>query len=129
VKRLAEYEGVTVTGAVPDVRPYIAKSIAAVVPLKIARGIQNKVLEAMAMGRAVIGSGPALEGLDVAPGVNVLRADAVHEWVRHIADVISDAELRKRLGESARRCVEEKYDWDARMAPLVDLCERLANRA
>src|SRR5207248_10370759 len=72
VQRLAEIEGIHVTGRVPDVRPYVAHAVAAVAPMRIARGIQNKVLEAMAMGKPVIATPGALEGISAEPGRDVL---------------------------------------------------------
>jgi glycosyltransferase involved in cell wall biosynthesis len=128
VEALAEVPGVTVTGSVPDVRPYLAEAAAAVVPLKIARGIQNKVLEAMSMGRAVVASGPALEGLDVVAGEEVLRADEPVEWLEAINRLLDDAEFRGSLERRARAAVVKRYDWDVKMAPLVETCEVLAKR-
>ena len=125
VRQLAETPGVTVTGSVPDVRPYLAAATVAVTPLLIARGIQNKVLEAMAMGRAVIGSPAAIEGLEVTVGEHVLQAETPDEWVRTVMSLLTDAARRTELEQAARRCVEDRYSWDARMAPLVSLCERL----
>jgi sugar transferase (PEP-CTERM/EpsH1 system associated) len=75
VQALGQREGVTVTGTVPDVRPYIAHAAVAVAPLRIARGIQNKVLEAMAMATAVVVSPQALEGIDAEPGSELLLAE------------------------------------------------------
>jgi glycosyltransferase involved in cell wall biosynthesis len=125
VLRLGEVPGVRVTGAVPDVRPYLREATAAVVPLLIARGIQNKILEAMAMGRAVVGSPGAVEGLEVERGVDLLEAETPDEWHRCVMDLLADAGLRARLEQSARACVVAKYAWDARMRPLVAVCERL----
>lgn len=125
VRRLERRPGVTVTGSVPDVRPYFAAATCAVVPLKIARGIQNKVLEAMAMGRAVIASGEALEGIEADRGREVLQADTVEQWIGQVLGVLEDAAARRRLQEAGRQCVVARYGWDARMAPLVALCERL----
>ncbi len=125
VLRLAEAPGVRVTGAVPDVRPYLREATAAVVPLLIARGIQNKVLEAMAMGRAVVASPGAVEGLEVERGTNLLEAETPEEWHRCIVDLLADAGLCARLEQAARACVLARYGWDARMQPLVSVCERL----
>ncbi len=126
VRRLAETLGITVTGSVPDVRPYLASATAVVAPLGIARGVQNKVLEAMAMGRAVVASSGALEGLDVAVGEEALRADTPPEWRVAITGLLDDAARRRALGAAARGRVESDSSWPARMAPLVDLCRRLA---
>lgn len=129
VKRLKRYPGIKVTGMVPDVRPYLAEATAAIAPLKTARGIQNKVLEAMAMGRAVVASGPALEGLDVTPGDDVLQADTPDEWVDTITTLLSDEALRHKVERVARRRIETDYHWDTRLAPLISLCERLTEPA
>jgi len=126
VVRLAETPGVTVTGSVPDVRPYVAEAAAVVVPLRLARGIQNKVLEAMAMGRAVVASPAALEGLDAMVGTEVLEADGPDAWRDAVVHLLDDAALRRRLGAAGRACTEARYNWDSRMADLVGLCLRLA---
>ena len=126
VRQLAKLPGVEVTGPVADVRPYLAAADAAICPLRIARGVQNKVLEAMAMGRAVVASPPALEGLDVEVGREVLQADTPAQWQSAIRDIVADEALRSRLGRSARARIEAKYQWASRMAPLVRLCLREA---
>lgn len=125
VRRLADCAGITVTGAVPDVRPYVATALAAVAPLAIARGIQNKVLEAMAMGRAVVASDAAIEGIEADVGTEIVRADWPPKWIRAILQLIANAERRRSLEQAARRAVEQRYTWSARMAPLVSLCARL----
>ena len=126
VRQLAKVPGVTVTGAVPDVRPYLAAAAVAVCPLLIARGIQNKILEAMAMGRAVVASSGALEGLDVAVGTEAQRADTPEEWVQSILRLLRDDASRRAMERAARARVVADYTWSARMAPLVALCRRLA---
>ena len=129
VRQLEQVAGVRVTGAVPDVRPYIAAATAAIAPLPMARGIQNKILEAMAMGKAIVGSPAAIEGLDVVIGKDLLQADSPDEWVRLVRTLLADGDLRQGLQRSARVCVESKYSWSARMAPLVSLCESLTAAA
>jgi glycosyltransferase involved in cell wall biosynthesis len=126
VQRLAEKPGVTVTGMVPDVRPYLRQASLAVVPLLTARGIQNKVLEAMAARLPVVGSPGALEGLDVNVGEHVVQADTPEQWRREILALLGDDQRRRQLGDAAHSRVAEVYSWPARMAPLVALCERLA---
>jgi len=127
VRRLAETPGVDVTGSVPDVRPYLARATLAVAPLLMARGIQNKVLEAMAMGRAVVASPAALEGLEVQPSAEVIEAQAADEWQREILDLLENDARRQPIEQAARSCVERRYTWEARLKPLVDLCTRLAS--
>ena len=128
VRRLERAAGVTVTGAVPDVRPYLQGAALAVCPLQLARGIQNKVLEAMAMGKAVIGSPGALEGIELTLGVEAAQADSPAQWQQQIARLLGDDQARNVMGSAARACVETKYTWSARMAPLVSLCLRLCGQ-
>ena len=125
VRRLAENQGVAVTGSVPDVRPYLASADLAVAPLHIARGVQNKILEAMAAGRAVVASPQALEGLELAEGSDVLGASTPREWKETILSLLSDEAQRRGIEQAARRRVEQDYAWSARLAPLVAMCGRL----
>jgi sugar transferase (PEP-CTERM/EpsH1 system associated) len=121
VRRLSKIRGVQVVGQVPDVRPYLADAAIAVMPLQIARGIQNKVLEALAMGKAVVASPQALEGLDVTPGEHVLSASTKNEWVAAIRSLMEDNRLRERLGQSGRRFVEQHHAWDRCLEPFASL--------
>jgi len=126
VRRLARRQGVEVTGPVGDVRPYLAGALAAVVPLRIARGIQNKVLEAMAMGKVVIASPRALEGLDVRIGSELLEAGPPPQWVDAVGGLLERPAWREEIADAARRAVVERYGWSDRLAPLVELCRQLA---
>jgi polysaccharide biosynthesis protein PslH len=126
VLRLADTPGILVTGAVKDVRPHLAAASVTVVPLHIARGIQNKILEAMACGRAVVASSQAIEGLDVKVGQEVLRADTPDEWRTSILGLLSDEAKQRSLGAAARARVVADYSWDSQMAPMVLRCNKLA---
>ncbi len=112
--------GARLVGNVPDVRPYLRGSVS-VVPLRIARGLQNKVLEAMAMGCPVVASPAALEGLDVAVGEDVLSAQDVDNWVEQLTQLIHSPEMRSRLGAAARAKIEKRYQWPDRLRVLDDL--------
>ena len=118
VRTLSRLPGVHVAADVQDVRPHIAHATAAVVPLRIARGIQNKVLEAMAMGKAVITSPQSIAGLDVDPDAHVLCAATDGEWVAAISRTFDDARLRRQLGFEARRYVEQNHCWERCLEPL-----------
>jgi sugar transferase (PEP-CTERM/EpsH1 system associated) len=107
---------VTVTGEVPDVRGWLAAADVVAAPLKLARGIQNKVLEAMAMARPVVASPAAAEGIDHAATIRV--ADTAPAFAATIATLIADGPAAEALGQSARRQVITRYGWDARLAPL-----------
>jgi sugar transferase (PEP-CTERM/EpsH1 system associated) len=121
VRRLAREPGVRVVGTVPDVRPYLAGAALAVAPLRIARGVQNKVLEALAMGKAVVASPQALEGLAAEPGVHLLTASTPQEWAAVVGRLLGDEPLRDRLGAAGRHFVERRHDWASCLEPFAAL--------
>jgi sugar transferase (PEP-CTERM/EpsH1 system associated) len=116
VRGLGEIEGVTVTGSVPDVRPYLAHASLAVAPLRIARGIQNKVLEAMALGKPVVASSQAFEGIHATPGRDLLVGDGTARTVALVSEVLAGA--HPGLGERARLAVRTGHDWSATLSKL-----------
>jgi len=122
VRDMAMMEGVRVTGNVVDVRPYIQAAAVSVCPLHIGRGIQNKVLEAMSMAKAVVVSPQAMSGLDVTQGQDVELAETSGQWVEKLLYLLSEADVRNMLGYAARQCVLEKYSWHARLKDFVSLC-------
>ncbi len=107
-------DGLIVTGRVPDVRPYTAHATAAVAPMRIARGIQNKVLEAMAMARPVVLTSDALEGIDATPGTEVLLANTEDAF----AAACLAARDANEVGLAARRRVVAQYSWPAQLRAL-----------
>ncbi len=111
--------GIIVTGSVPDVRPYLAHAEISVAPLRIARGIQNKVLEAMAMAKPVVVSPQALEGIDAEPVCEVILANDAAEFIAHIASQLSRP--NKSIGVAARRRVEQAYTWSRSLQRLDSL--------
>jgi sugar transferase (PEP-CTERM/EpsH1 system associated) len=111
-------EAVNVTGTVPDVRPYLQHAAAVVAPLRLARGIQNKVLEAMAMARPVVAAGSCVKAIaaDALPGLQ--PADDVAGYVEHVATWLADPAAADAAGRSARDFVLGAYSWDAHLAGL-----------
>jgi hypothetical protein len=118
IQRLAQLPGVTVTGTVPDVRPFVHKSALTIAPLSIARGTQNKILEAMAMGVPVISSVPASRGIDAVPGEHFLVAADDPAFAQATIRLLGDAAARDRLGRAARQRVESHHSWAASMRKL-----------
>jgi sugar transferase (PEP-CTERM/EpsH1 system associated) len=123
VRQLASNPGVEVVGQVPDVRPFVARASIVVVPLRLARGVQNKVLEALAMGKATIASPPALAGLKARPDEHLLSATTPMEWVRAIDSLLVDAERRRQLGIAGRKYVEQFHTWDQCLRPFEEFLE------
>ena len=118
VRALAS-DTVIVTGAVDDVRGWLAAASVCVAPLDHARGVQNKVLEAMAMARPVVVSPAAAEGID--HGGTVRIAEDVAGWVGAVTAMIDDGATAAALGAAARMRVLARYDWEARLVPLDGL--------
>ncbi|SNS81480.1 sugar transferase, PEP-CTERM/EpsH1 system associated [Noviherbaspirillum humi] len=114
VQLLAQLPNVRVTGAVPDIRPYLAHAQMAVAPLRIARGVQNKVLEAMAMAKPVIVSPQALEGIDAMPDRDLLLAANEKDFVEAASRVLGTA--HDAIGAAARECVQMRYGWEPNLA-------------
>ena len=127
--RYSQQPGVLVTGAVDDVRTWLLAADAVVAPLKIARGIQNKVLEAMAMARPVIASPPAFEGIDAIPGRDLLVAETSEQQAEAVIGLLGDRQHSFTIGAAARRQMEARYRWDAKLAPLAEMIAPLSRKA
>ncbi|MDB5697354.1 MAG: family PEP-CTERM/XrtA system glycosyltransferase [Alphaproteobacteria bacterium] len=118
VRRLDGRHGTFVTGAVTDVRRWLAAADVVVAPLGIARGIQNKVLEAMAMGRPIIASPAAFLGIDAEPGRDLLVAEDAKAQASAAVELLRDRARAEALGAAARRRIEQGYQWERMLAPL-----------
>jgi sugar transferase (PEP-CTERM/EpsH1 system associated) len=127
VRCLAALHGVSVVGQVPDVRPYLAKAAVTIVPLRIARGVQNKVLESLAMAKATVASPQPLAGLKAEQGIHLLAATTPAEWVAALVDLFSNPQRRRHLGRAGRRYVEEHHHWERCLAPFAALLGLPAN--
>ncbi len=109
---------VSVSGTVPDVRPYLQHAAAVVAPLRLARGVQNKVLEAMAMARPVVCASACMEAIAAQPGEHLLAADTAEDYVAQLAPLLATPALAAELGAAGRRHVVEHFSWPARLAGL-----------
>ncbi len=118
VLALASVPDVCVTGRVADVQPYLQHSLAAVAPMQIARGIQNKVLEALAMGRPTIVTEKALTGIDAPAGEAVLTATTPDDWIEAVVRIVADKAHADALGQAGRAFVEAEFGWAAKLAAL-----------
>jgi hypothetical protein len=118
VRRLAERPGILVTGRVPDVRPWLAHATLAVAPLRIARGVQNKVLEAMAMARPVLCTPAAAAGIEAVADRELAVAEDAQAFAVTAQALLDDAPRRQAMAAAARRRIETAYDWRLRLAAL-----------
>jgi glycosyltransferase involved in cell wall biosynthesis len=124
VLALAQQDGIVVTGTVPDVRPYIAHAAVAVAPLRIARGVQNKVLEAMAMATPVVVSPQALEGIDAVPGSELVLADEPSAFAAACAALLDGQDSASNaIGRAARAKVQRQYSWSSNLACIGESLE------
>ena len=129
VQALTRIDGVTVTGSVADVRPYVQRSALAIAPLKIARGTQNKILEAMAMGVPVVSSRIAAGGVDAVVGEHLRAADAPDELCDAILRVLVDPADRARLARAGRERMISHHAWPSAMKRLDHIIEASLRRA
>ena len=130
VQALGRLPGVTVTGSVPDVRPYVRASAVSVAPLSIARGTQNKILEAMAMGVPTVASAAAAGGVDAEPGRHLLTASGPREFADAVLRMLDNPDERARFAEAARARVLSHHSWTSSMAKVDRLvAEHGTNRA
>jgi sugar transferase (PEP-CTERM/EpsH1 system associated) len=113
IQALAEHPNVTVTGAVDHIEPYLAAAEVYLAPLRMGSGTRFKLLEAMAMRRAVVSTRLGAEGLAVEHGRHLLLADTATEFAAAVYDLLADSDQRQRLGEAGRALVSSQYDWAA----------------
>jgi sugar transferase (PEP-CTERM/EpsH1 system associated) len=118
VQALARDAAITVTGRVESVAAYLAHAQVAVAPLQIARGVQNKVLEAMAMALPVVVSKGAMTGIAATPGKDVIGADEPQQWIDACLHLLGAPAEARRIGAAARELVLERYNWEAQFARL-----------
>ncbi len=121
VQALGLVDGVTVTGFVDDIRDWAQKASIGVAPLRIARGIQNKVLEALAMGLPVVGSTSATQGVQGKPGEHYWVSDDPKEHARMVIELIDDPSKARALGQAGRTFVENNYDWEVVLQRLDEI--------
>ncbi len=126
VQALARLPHVIVTGEVPDTRDWIASANVVVAPLLLARGIQNKILEAMAMAKPVVATPAAAEGIDAVHGTEIIVAKTGPEQAQAIQQVIEQKELGALIGRAARARMVERYSWEARLSDLPQIAGKAA---
>lgn len=128
VLKLSKLDGVEVTGFVEDPYEYLEKAKVVVAPLRFSAGIQNKVLEAMALRKAVVATTKAVRGIEGEDGKHFVITDDKKEMASRILELLADESKRKELGENARQLVKKKYRWDAIGEKLLKEIEEVLRR-
>lgn len=128
VRKLARLSGITVTGGVPDVRPYLERAKAFVVPMRMGGGVRLKVLEAMSMSRPVVSTSMGLSGIDFEPGKHALLADDPGDFASAVCRLLEDSDLGARMGTEAAGFVRARYDWRMIVPEFLRLYEDLGVR-
>lgn len=118
VRALASLPGVAVTGKVDDVRPWLQQARVAVAPLRIARGVQNKVLEAMAMAKPVVATAAANAGVGARPDTEIIIADEAPSFADAVAGLLTDRARAAGIGSAARARIVADFRWPARLAAI-----------
>ncbi|MCZ6680246.1 MAG: glycosyltransferase family 4 protein [Candidatus Poribacteria bacterium] len=128
VQKLAQRPGFIVTGGVEDIKPYIARAAVYVVPLRIGGGTRLKILEALAMEKAVVSTSVGEEGLNLVHGEEIMIADEPVHFADIVSRLITDKQMRQRIGRRGRRRVEADYDWKQIGGKLQRLYEGITKR-
>jgi glycosyltransferase involved in cell wall biosynthesis len=110
-----------VTGFVPDMRLYLSKAAVCVVPLRIAMGIQNKILEAMAMGVPVVATSAANRGINAAHGQEILVADDPESFAAATIQLLNDQNLRETIRNNAKQFIDHNFRWEKNLQRLDEL--------
>jgi sugar transferase (PEP-CTERM/EpsH1 system associated) len=114
-------KSINITGFVEDIRPYYNNADICVIPLRIARGIQNKVLEAMSMGKAVVTTSTAVQSIKATSGIHLLVEDNFDKFAEAVSMLLENHTLRNYLGTNARRFVKSNYNWQKNMKKFDEL--------
>jgi polysaccharide biosynthesis protein PslH len=120
--------GVTLTGFVEDIRPFIAHSAVSIAPIRVGGGTRLKILEAMALRTPVVSTAKGAEGLNVTDDRDILIADSPDEYANAVCRLLREPALRNKLIENAYQLVAEKYNWIVVLPQFLDLIERIADK-
>ncbi|KON27196.1 hypothetical protein AC481_05555 [miscellaneous Crenarchaeota group archaeon SMTZ-80] len=124
-KCIPHEKGVIITGFVEDIRIFLSKASVSVCPMRIGTGIKNKVLEAMAMGKAVVSSSIGKEGIEASNGKDILIADSHESFAQRITELLRDKNLREKIGRNARELMEKNHQWEMQAQKIEAVFQEL----
>lgn len=124
-----KHPNILVTGYVDSVRPYVVNSAVFVAPMRIARGVQNKILEAMAMGVPVVTTTLGFEGISARPGRDIFVEDLPESFAKQVIHLMQDNRLRREISENSRRSVERFYNWSMNLEKLEFILVEILRRS
>jgi len=127
IKQLSQKDDIRVLGFVEDIRPYVAKASLFIVPIRVGGGTRVKILDAMAMGKAIISTSIGCEGIEVSPGHNIIIADKPEDFAMEILRLLKDQELAAKIGKAARVKAVQKYDWKVIGSKLENILTNLTS--
>jgi len=127
VRRLARKPGIVVTGTVPDVHPYLAGTSVVVAPFRIAQGVQNKILEALALGKAVVSTPKPAEAIGARHAEVLLIADSARDFAQCVLSLLESAASQNRFDKAAE-FVRQRFDWQKNLSRLESLLEQASKR-
>lgn len=121
VQSLSERKNIVVTGRVDDIRPYVMHSKLAVAPMRVSRGIQNKIIEGMVASKAVLATSRVLEPMGIEKGDMIVAADTPQDYIQKIKDLYNAPLKAEKIGQKARDYILKHYDWDVSFQKIKDL--------
>jgi len=124
IMRLANDETVVVTGYVEDLRPYLSRAWVVAAPLQEDHGVKIRVLQAMAVGKAVVSNSMVTTGIDITPGKDIIIADSPAEFAERVIELMNDKQLREKIGANARQLMETEHSWEKLTDRLNELLEK-----
>jgi len=128
VRRYRDDYGIEMTGYVDDIQPFVRRAACFIVPLRVGGGTRLKILDAWAMGKAVVSTSQGCEGLDARDEDNILIRDTPEDFAASVLQLLEAADLRRRLGEMGRKTVEQTYDWDVVGSAMIRTFEELLEK-
>jgi sugar transferase (PEP-CTERM/EpsH1 system associated) len=128
VKQLSENDSVKITGYVDEPERYLAQARVVVAPMRFATGIQNKILEAMAVGKPVVTTRGGAEGIEASPGTHIVVSDLDEDFPEDVMELLRSPVKRNQIGSAARERIRERYTWEAIRKPLYERVSRVVEQ-